>query len=423
MPSRTPEGPESLKCSFCGKSQRHVKKLIAGPGVYICDECIDLCNDIVEDELAEEAAVEPLLDELPVPSVIHESLNNYVVGQERAKKVLSVAVYNHYKRVHLTPEENVDEVELAKSNILMLGPTGCGKTLLAQTLARVLKVPFAIADATALTEAGYVGEDVENILLKLITAADFDIARAEVGIIYIDEIDKVARKAENLSITRDVSGEGVQQALLKILEGTEAAVPPQGGRKHPQQELIRIDTTNILFILGGAFVGLEKIIADRIGKKGVGFAADLNDASKHVAGELFARVLPEDLNKFGMIPEFVGRLPVITHVEELSEDDLVHILTQPKNALVKQYQRLFSLEGVKLDFTDGALRAIAEQALKHGTGARGLRSIMEGMLLDLMYELPGETDITEVVVTEQAVREGAEPTLVREGTAAEAAGA
>ncbi len=423
MPSRTPEGPESLKCSFCGKSQRHVKKLIAGPGVYICDECIDLCNDIVEDELAEEAAVEPLLDELPVPSVIHESLNNYVVGQERAKKVLSVAVYNHYKRVHLTPEENVDEVELAKSNILMLGPTGCGKTLLAQTLARVLKVPFAIADATALTEAGYVGEDVENILLKLITAADFDIARAEVGIIYIDEIDKVARKAENLSITRDVSGEGVQQALLKILEGTEAAVPPQGGRKHPQQELIRIDTTNILFILGGAFVGLEKIIADRIGKKGVGFAAELNDSSTHVAGELFAQVLPEDLNKFGMIPEFVGRLPVITHVEELSEDDLVHILTQPKNALVKQYQRLFSLEGVKLDFTDGALRAIAEQALKHGTGARGLRSIMEGMLLDLMYELPGETDITEVVVTEQAVREGAEPTLVREGAAAEAAGA
>ena len=422
MPSRTPDGPESLKCSFCGKSQRHVKKLIAGPGVYICDECIDLCNDIVEDELAEEAVPQPLLEDLPIPSAIHEALGNYVVGQERAKKVLSVAVYNHYKRVHLSPEENADEVELSKSNILMLGPTGCGKTLLAQTLARILKVPFAIADATALTEAGYVGEDVENILLKLITAADFDIARAEVGIIYIDEIDKVARKAENLSITRDVSGEGVQQALLKILEGTEASVPPQGGRKHPQQELIRIDTTNILFILGGAFVGLEKIIADRIGKKGVGFAADLTDATQHETGVLFAQVLPEDLNKFGMIPEFVGRLPVITNVEELTEDDLVHILTQPKNALVKQYQRLFSLEGVKLDFTEGALRAIAEQAAKHGTGARGLRSIMEGMLLDLMYELPGETDITEVVVTEHVVRDGAEPTLVRE-RAAEAAGA
>ena len=423
MPTRTPEGPESLKCSFCGKSQRHVKKLIAGPGVYICDECIELCNDIVEDELAEEAAAQPILEELPVPSAINESLENYVVGQERAKKVLSVAVYNHYKRVHLSPgEETGDEVELAKSNILMLGPTGCGKTLLAQTLARVLKVPFAIADATALTEAGYVGEDVENILLKLITAADFDIARAEVGIIYIDEIDKVARKAENLSITRDVSGEGVQQALLKILEGTEAAVPPQGGRKHPQQELIRIDTTNILFILGGAFVGLEKIIADRIGKKGVGFAADLTDASKHETGVLFSQVLPEDLTKFGMIPEFVGRLPVITHVEELSEDDLVHILTQPKNALVKQYQRLFSLEGVELTFTETALRAVAEKAVKHGTGARGLRSIMEGLLLDLMYDLPGATDITEVVITEAVVRDGAEPTVVRQG-ASEAAGA
>ena len=334
-----------------------------------------------------------------------------------------MAVYNHYKRVHLAPDDQTgDEVELAKSNILMLGPTGCGKTLLAQTLARILKVPFAIADATALTEAGYVGEDVENILLKLITAADFDIARAEVGIIYIDEIDKVARKAENLSITRDVSGEGVQQALLKILEGTEAAVPPQGGRKHPQQELIRIDTTNILFILGGAFVGLEKIIADRIGKKGVGFAADLTDATKHEIGVLFSQVLPEDLNKFGMIPEFVGRLPVITHVEELSEDDLVHILTQPKNALVKQYQRLFSLEGVELTFTETALRAVAEQAVVHGTGARGLRSIMEGLLLDLMYDLPGATDITHVVITEAVVRDGAEPTVVREG-ASEAAGA
>ncbi len=423
MPSRTQDGPESLKCSFCGKNQRHVKKLIAGPGgVYICDECIDLCNDIVEDELAEEAAAQPILDELPVPAEIHEALNGYVVGQERAKKILSVAVYNHYKRVNLAPtgDSETDEVELAKSNILMLGPTGCGKTLLAQTLARILKVPFAIADATALTEAGYVGEDVENILLKLITAADFDIARAEVGIIYIDEIDKVTRKAENLSITRDVSGEGVQQALLKILEGTEAAVPPQGGRKHPQQELIRIDTTNILFILGGAFVGLDKIIADRIGKKGVGFAADLTDATKHETGVLFGQVLPEDLNKFGMIPEFVGRLPIVTNVEELSEDDLVHILTEPKNALVKQYQRLFSLEGVTLTFTDGGLRAIAEKAIAHGTGARGLRSIMETLLLDLMYELPGQTDVESVVITTETVSGEASPTIVRGGSAQEA---
>ena len=423
--TRTPEGPESLKCSFCGKSQRHVKKLIAGPGVYICDECIDLCNDIVEDELAEEASLEPILEDLPAPREIYEALNSYVVGQEQAKKVLSVAVYNHYKRVHLSPTEGEEDVELAKSNIMILGPTGCGKTLLAQTLARVLKVPFAIADATALTEAGYVGEDVENILLKLITAADFDIKRAEVGIIYIDEIDKVARKAENLSITRDVSGEGVQQALLKILEGTEAAVPPQGGRKHPQQELIRIDTTNILFILGGAFVGLERIIADRIGKKGVGFNADLTDTSKHNVGVLLGSVLPEDLNKFGMIPEFVGRLPVVTNVEELTEEDLVHILTQPKNALVKQYQRLFSLEGVHLEFTETALRAIAEQAVVHGTGARGLRSIMERMLLDLMYELPGRTDVQKVVITENVVRENGEPTLVCEGEGVEkeAAGA
>jgi ATP-dependent Clp protease ATP-binding subunit ClpX len=417
-PTRTPDGPEQLKCSFCAKSQRHVKKLIAGPGVYICDECIDLCNDIVDEELAEEIAESPLLSDLPTPAELNRALDEYVIGQELAKKILSVAVYNHYRRVTL-PESQGDDVELAKSNILLLGPTGCGKTLLAQTLARVLKVPFAIADATALTEAGYVGEDVENILLKLITAADFDAKRAEVGIIYIDEIDKVARKAENLSITRDVSGEGVQQALLKILEGTEAAVPPQGGRKHPQQDLIRIDTTNVLFILGGAFVGLDKIIADRIGKKGVGFQAELSDATRETESALLRQVLPEDLHRFGMIPEFVGRLPVITSVSELSEADLVSILTQPKNALVKQYQRLFSLENVKLTFTEDALSAIAHQAIKRRTGARGLRSICEGILLDTMYDLPGESDIDEVVVTAETVNGTAGPTVVRRGNAEE----
>ena len=416
MPVNTPpEDPEHLNCSFCGKPQRQVRKLIAGPGVYICDECVDLCNEIVDDEAAEEVTESVLDGDLPTPREINAILDEYVVGQAAAKKMLSVAVYNHYKRIRECASEDISEVELAKSNILLLGPTGCGKTLLAQTLARILKVPFAIADATSLTEAGYVGEDVENILLKIITAADFDTDRAEIGIIYIDEIDKVARKAENLSITRDVSGEGVQQALLKILEGTEAHVPPQGGRKHPQQELIKIDTTNILFILGGAFVGLEKIIANRVGKKGVGFGADLTDAAKHDTGVLLAQVLPEDLQAFGMIPEFVGRVPVVAHVEELTEDDLVRILTEPKNALVRQYQRLFDMEGVRLEFTEDALRSIAKQAITHGTGARGLRSIMERLLLELMYDLPGRVDVCEVVITAAVVDDGAEPTIVHEG--------